>query len=928
MPFVAGESLRARLDRGPMSPTEVVSVLRDIGRALSYAHERGVVHRDIKPDNVLLSGGAAVVTDFGIAKAISAARTAGTGATLTQVGTSIGTPAYMAPEQAAGDPDVDQRADIYALGATAYELLTGRGVFSDRSPQRMIVAHMSEVPVSVAQLRPETPQSLADLVMRCLAKDAAERPQDANEFLRELETVSGSGMAAARADAPATLRTALVRYAAATVAVAILAKAAIVGIGLPSWVFPGALIAMALGLPVLLRRRTGQGAVYALGTLAVVVTAFMAMRALGIGPFGSLLATGELDQRDRVLIADFTVSGGDTTLGRVVSDAVRAGLKESSAFRLVDQSAVAAALERMARSVTTRIDLATAREIAQREGYKAVVDGDVAVVGGSYILAVRLVTGDSARELASARATAAGPEQLIEASDEVSRALRRKAGESLRRVQNAPALARATTGSLEALRKYSEGSRVFNLEADALSAVRLLREAVEIDTLFAEAWSLLASAIVNARIDGFGGPEADAAIQRAYDLRDRVSADTRDRITAMYFRIGVQRDRAKVIAAYDAMLARGDSNRILGSLAWELLDRREFARAETLLRAAVRRDTMSLHEQVILIQAFVTQGRLREADSAIAVDRRRSPNRVAVEMEAVRLLRSQGRLDEFKRSLDSARAARNAVDPAFALRELSRLAVDRGRLREWKTLEAEKQERDRSVGRSSSELDATMNEMFLRSLYDLPVETHLQRIEATLREQPIEELPLQSRPYISLGIVYALAGHPDRARAMLRRYDTEVTDTLIRRMQRGGVDAAEGVIAMAEGRWAVAVENLRRADRLPDGPAGRCDVCLSYNLLYVFSEAGMADSVLAEYATYRATGYGSRERDGPDIDLGAQAYLSLARIYDQRGDTAQAVAHYREFIDLWKDADPELQPRVSEARSRLRALTPVERPRR
>src|SRR5262245_9637763 len=124
MPFVEGESLRARLVRGPLGISEAIGVLRDVAKALAYAHGHGVVHRDIKPDNVLMSGGTATVTDFGIAKAISAARTGGAGATLTQIGTSIGTPAYMAPEQAAGDPDVDQRADIYSLGATAYELLT------------------------------------------------------------------------------------------------------------------------------------------------------------------------------------------------------------------------------------------------------------------------------------------------------------------------------------------------------------------------------------------------------------------------------------------------------------------------------------------------------------------------------------------------------------------------------------------------------------------------------------------------------------------------------------------------------------------------------------------------------------------------------------------------------------------------------------
>jgi len=186
MPFVDGESLRARLARGPLGATEVIGVLRDVSKALAYAHRQGVVHRDIKPDNVLLSEGTAVVTDFGIAKAISAARTSAPGATLTQIGTSIGTPAYMAPEQAAGDPDIDHRADIYSLGAMAYELLAGRPVFADRTAQRMLAAHMGEAPRSITETRPDLPAPLAELVMRCLEKDPKDRPQTATEIVRVL----------------------------------------------------------------------------------------------------------------------------------------------------------------------------------------------------------------------------------------------------------------------------------------------------------------------------------------------------------------------------------------------------------------------------------------------------------------------------------------------------------------------------------------------------------------------------------------------------------------------------------------------------------------------------------------------------------------------------------------------------------------------
>lgn len=202
MPFVRGESLRARLATGiPLPIPEAVSILRDVARALAYAHAEGVVHRDIKPDNILLSGGAAVVTDFGIAKAIVVSRTqtnnAATG--LTQAGASLGTPAYMAPEQALGDPGTDYRADIYAWGIVAWELLGGAHPFAERATiQALIAAHIAETPSSLAARRPEVPQALAALVMRCLEKNPAMRPASASELLATVESVNTSRDAVAQ----------------------------------------------------------------------------------------------------------------------------------------------------------------------------------------------------------------------------------------------------------------------------------------------------------------------------------------------------------------------------------------------------------------------------------------------------------------------------------------------------------------------------------------------------------------------------------------------------------------------------------------------------------------------------------------------------------------------------------------------------------
>lgn len=202
MPFVEGESLSVRLSGQRMlSVRESVSILKDVARALAYAHERGIVHRDVKPGNVLLAGGSAALADFGVAKAIHQAQHAtadGSTDQLTSVGTSLGTPTYMAPEQIAGDRDTDHRADIYAFGIMAYQMLTGALPFAGRTGRAVLAAHVAEIPKPVTAVRPDLPQGLADLIMRCVEKDPARRPQSAREIVDVLDDpafVTGSSHA-------------------------------------------------------------------------------------------------------------------------------------------------------------------------------------------------------------------------------------------------------------------------------------------------------------------------------------------------------------------------------------------------------------------------------------------------------------------------------------------------------------------------------------------------------------------------------------------------------------------------------------------------------------------------------------------------------------------------------------------------------------
>ena len=190
MPFIEGESLRGRIIRGPLSLRETVAILKDAARALAYANSMGIVHRDIKPDNILLTGSAAVVTDFGVAKAVSAARDRGVtyGQTITGVGISLGTPQYMAPEQAAADPNADHRVDIYALGIVAYEMLVGSPPFHGRTPQALLAAQLTELPPPLSSRRYDVPVGLNELIMQCLEKDPADRPRSASDLVRILES--------------------------------------------------------------------------------------------------------------------------------------------------------------------------------------------------------------------------------------------------------------------------------------------------------------------------------------------------------------------------------------------------------------------------------------------------------------------------------------------------------------------------------------------------------------------------------------------------------------------------------------------------------------------------------------------------------------------------------------------------------------------
>ncbi|HEU5184086.1 MAG TPA: serine/threonine-protein kinase [Gemmatimonadaceae bacterium] len=259
MPYIEGESLRQRLERERTLPIpDVIRIMRDVIDALSHAHALGVIHRDVKPDNILLVRHHALVTDFGVAKALRQAEEKRPAGPTPSTGFALGTPAYMAPEQAAADPTIDHRADIYALGCVAYEMLAGRPPFTGRSARKILAAQVTERPVPISRLRPDVGATLERIVMRCLEKSPEQRYQDADDLTDELNALIAHNMSFALTGGhpsvgrKVTTKRALGTYLAATVVVAATARLIRDLFDLPAWVPTGATLVMGAGLPVVL----------------------------------------------------------------------------------------------------------------------------------------------------------------------------------------------------------------------------------------------------------------------------------------------------------------------------------------------------------------------------------------------------------------------------------------------------------------------------------------------------------------------------------------------------------------------------------------------------------------------------------------------------------------------------------------------------
>ena len=524
MPFVKGESLRARLANGvPMPLTEATSILRDVARALAYAHAEGVVHRDIKPENILLSGGTAVVTDFGIAKALSVSRThdghtdAATSPSLTQAGRSIGTPAYMAPEQTVG-AEVDHRADIYAWGVVAYELLAGAHPFAGKAnTAQMIVAHLSETPTSLGTRNPDVSASLNELVQRCMAKDAAHRPARVNEILQSLDSIiTPSGLAGASGAKP---RSIVGRRNIPAIAGGVLMIAAMIAVVVKRDYFSSALSAPS-STPVSTASAVNGGRIVVNRSITVLPLAN-----LSSDKADDFFGIGLAEEMTRALSKN-----GVRVIGRSSAGALQArGMDESAIAReLGVGSLLTGSVQRAAGQVRVNVSLVSAADGAvtwsekydrpltnvfalQDEIARAVATKLLGALGRARAVATRIETADP-------EAYALYLKGQVLFGRRTAQTVRQSIALFERAVARDPTFARAHAAlglALSSIPFYEQGTA----RMMAPVAIAAARKAIAIDSTVAEAWGAIASA----QMGVFENAAADMMYRRAQALDSSVA---------------------------------------------------------------------------------------------------------------------------------------------------------------------------------------------------------------------------------------------------------------------------------------------------------------------------------------------------------------------------------------------------------------------
>ncbi len=636
--------------------------------------------------------------------------------------------------------------------------------------------------------------------------------------------------------------------------------------------------------------------------LAAIGAVYVAQRARSNG-------NGARPSRDRILVAGVANHTADSTLGLVLGEALEVDLQQSPLVQVLSPAQVRRVLALMQRPQDVLVDDALAREIAQREGLKLFVTGDVSTIGRTYVLSARIVAAPSGDVVGAARASAADSTEIIPAIGRLSRELRGQLGESLRSVNSSPALSRVTTTSLGALRLYARAIDASARHGDVTTGIRLSSDAVVLDTGFAMAFAMLGSLYY----DELDWGRSVSALRHAYEHRDRLTFHERQLVLGAYY-LYATNEYDKAISAYRELLdLYPEDYRALNSVANAYYDQRQFEQADTFYLRAIRADPLGAGAQLNHVNTLIDLGRFDAARVVFDSVTQRFPGDHQNEQTEVFFAMARQDWDAAGRHAQTylAVARGDPFDEMDAYETSATVALAVGRL-------AQAERDSRSAMQLAEQntspfryLSSAIRLGWLELRYRHRPDRARAEVDAALSLHPLAALAPSDRPYLELVHFFAAAGDVPRARAMLARFESDSA----MRIRLGGAawQDAQGALALAQHRTRDAIDQLRLAN-----VGNRCPICVLPDLARAYDDAGDAESAIAAYERYLRTPWIWR-LDTDQFSLG-WSMQRAAQLYELRGAPARAAQQYNQLLRLWSGADPELAPVIAEARARLVAL--------